>query len=107
MAAIVCPAPEDYRLEEARLPRPGVGDALLRIYGVGICASDLFHKDWTVISSFAACHTFQPTIAWLTNGVIDVDPLVSDAVPMDSFEEAFQRFAHDEALKGHEQAKTG
>ncbi len=81
MAAVVCHAPDDYRPEEVRLPTPGAGQALLRVYGVGICAGDLFHKDCTIVGSIAACHTFQPTIAWLANGVIDVEPLVCDAVP--------------------------
>ncbi len=74
---------------------------------ISISPYDLFHKDWTIIGSFAACHTFQPAIAWLANGVIDVEPLVSDTVPMDSFEEAFHRFARGETLKVHVQAKSG
>ena len=71
---------------------------------VSISPYDLFHKDWTIIGSFAACHTFQPAIAWLANGVVDVELLVSDTVPMDSFEEAFQRFARGETLKVHVKA---
>ena len=43
----------------------------------------------------------------LANGVIDVEPLVSDTVPMDLFKEAFQRFARGETLKVHVQAGIG
>ncbi len=84
MAAIVCHAPEDYRLQEVRLPTPGAGQALLRVYGAGICAGDPFHKDWTIVGGFAACHTLPPTIAWLANGLIEADPMVSDTVPMEA-----------------------
>jgi erythritol/L-threitol dehydrogenase len=41
MKAVVCHGPEDYRLEELPVPRPGPGQALIRVEAVGICASDL------------------------------------------------------------------
>ena len=41
MQAVVCHGPEDYRLEEVETPRPGPGEALVRVEAVGICASDL------------------------------------------------------------------
>lgn len=41
MQAVVCHGPEDYRLEEVPVPRPGKGEALVRVEAVGICASDL------------------------------------------------------------------
>lgn len=41
MAAVVCHGPEDYRLEERRVPVPAAGEVLLRVESVGICASDL------------------------------------------------------------------
>jgi erythritol/L-threitol dehydrogenase len=41
MQAVVCHGPEDYRLEEVPVPRPGKGQALVRVEAVGICASDL------------------------------------------------------------------
>lgn len=45
MQAVVCHGPEDYRLEDVAVPRPGPGEALVRVEAVGICASDLkcFH----------------------------------------------------------------
>src|SRR5919206_1500113 len=41
MRAVVCHGPEDYRLEEVAVPRPGPGQALVRVEATGICASDL------------------------------------------------------------------
>ena len=41
MQAVVCHGPEDYRLEETDVPKPGKGEALVRVEAVGICASDL------------------------------------------------------------------
>lgn len=41
MQAVVCHGPEDYRLEELPVPRPEIGQALVRVEAVGICASDL------------------------------------------------------------------
>jgi len=41
MQAVVCYGPEDYRLEEVPVPRPGPGEVLVKVQAVGICASDL------------------------------------------------------------------
>jgi threonine dehydrogenase-like Zn-dependent dehydrogenase len=41
MQAVVCHGPRDYRLEEVAVPRPGPGEALVRVEATGICASDL------------------------------------------------------------------
>ena len=41
MQAVVCHGPKDYRLEVVPIPKPGPGEALVRVEAVGICASDL------------------------------------------------------------------
>lgn len=41
MQAIVCHAPEDYRLEEISVPEPGPEEVVIKVSSVGICASDL------------------------------------------------------------------
>ncbi len=41
MQAVIVHAPENYRLETVAVPRPGPGEALVKVEGVGICASDL------------------------------------------------------------------
>ena len=41
MAAVVCHAPEDYRLEELPVPEIGPGEVLVKVQSAGICASDL------------------------------------------------------------------
>jgi threonine dehydrogenase-like Zn-dependent dehydrogenase len=41
MRAVVCYGPDDYRLEEAPVPDVDPGEVLVKIAGVGICASDI------------------------------------------------------------------
>lgn len=41
MRAVVCHGPADYTLEEVPVPRRGLGEALVKVDAVGICASDL------------------------------------------------------------------
>lgn len=41
MQAVVCYGPQDYRLEEVPVPRPGPGEMLCRVERVGICMSDV------------------------------------------------------------------
>jgi threonine dehydrogenase-like Zn-dependent dehydrogenase len=41
MKAVICHGPENYQLEEVAVPRPGRGEALVKVEAVGICASDL------------------------------------------------------------------
>jgi threonine dehydrogenase-like Zn-dependent dehydrogenase len=60
---------------------------------------DVFRYDWTIIGSFALCYTFQPAIAWLANGVIDVKPLVSHTVPLREFISVFDLFRAGKTLK--------
>jgi threonine dehydrogenase-like Zn-dependent dehydrogenase len=68
---------------------------------ISISPYDIFHKDWTIIGSFALCYTFLPAIAWLENGVIDVEPLVSHKLPLAEFERGFRQFMAGETLKVH------
>jgi len=62
---------------------------------------DIFHKDWTIIGSFAICYTTLPAIAWLENGVIDVEPLVTHKIPMSEFGSGFDSFMSGDTLKVH------
>ncbi len=41
MAAVVCYGPEDYRLEECKVPVVKAGEVLIRVKSTGICASDI------------------------------------------------------------------
>lgn len=60
---------------------------------------DVFRHDWTIIGSFALCYTFQPAIAWLTHGVVDIAPLISHTVPLDDFASVFGLFESGQTLK--------
>ncbi|MEM9953507.1 MAG: zinc-dependent alcohol dehydrogenase family protein [Chloroflexota bacterium] len=61
----------------------------------------IFRNDWTILGTFALCYTFQPSIDWLANGVIDVEPLVSHHVPMEQFSDVFHMFNEGKTLKVH------
>ena len=41
MTAVICHGPENYVLEQIPVPKPGPGEALIKVDAVGICASDL------------------------------------------------------------------
>jgi threonine dehydrogenase-like Zn-dependent dehydrogenase len=62
---------------------------------------EIFRKDWTIMGSFALCYTFQPAIAWLTNRVVDIAPLVSHTLPLAEFSRGFQEFTNGQTLKVH------
>jgi len=62
---------------------------------------DIFRHDWTIIGSFALCYTFEQTIAWLSSGMIKVDPLISHTLPLTDFPQAFEQFARGQTLKVH------
>jgi 2-desacetyl-2-hydroxyethyl bacteriochlorophyllide A dehydrogenase len=62
---------------------------------------EIYHKDMTIIGSFALCYTFQPAVAWLENRVVNVDPLVSHTLPLSEFQQGFRDFADGRTLKVH------
>ena len=62
---------------------------------------DLFRHDWTVVGSFALCYTFQPAIAWLSSGIVRVEPLISHTLPLTEFPAALEAFAAGRTMKVH------
>ena len=66
---------------------------------ISLSPYDVFRHDWTIIGSFALCYTFQPAIAWLANGVVDVLPLISHTVPLADFASVFDMFEMGKTLK--------
>ena len=62
---------------------------------------EIFHRDLTILGSYALCYTFQPAIAWLQNGVVDIKPLVSHVLPLAEFRQGFQDFSEGRTLKVH------
>src|SRR5512143_1989821 len=62
---------------------------------------EIFHRDLTILGSYALCYTFQPAIAWLLNGVVNIDPLVSHVLPLSEFRQGFQDFSEGKTLKVH------
>ncbi len=62
---------------------------------------DMFRKEWTMIGTFALCYTFDPAIAWLERGVVNVAPLISHTLPLAAFPDGLEAFARGETLKVH------
>jgi 2-desacetyl-2-hydroxyethyl bacteriochlorophyllide A dehydrogenase len=60
---------------------------------------EIFKNDWTILGSFALCYTFQPAIAWLMGGVVDVNPLVSHTLTLDEFPKGLAEFEAGRTLK--------
>ncbi|MCC7146910.1 MAG: zinc-dependent alcohol dehydrogenase family protein [Phycisphaeraceae bacterium] len=60
---------------------------------------DVFHYDWTILGSFALCYTFDRAIAWLAEGVIKVDKLVSVVGGLGEFPRLLEEFAQGRTLK--------
>ena len=58
MQAVICHGPENYQLEEVAVPRPGPGEALIKVEATGICASDL--KCYHGAAKFWGDETVQP-----------------------------------------------
>ncbi|HDR9488254.1 TPA: alcohol dehydrogenase catalytic domain-containing protein [Burkholderia aenigmatica] len=50
MLAVVCHAPQDYRLEQVKKPAPGPNEVIIKIASCGICAGDC--KGWDGASRF-------------------------------------------------------
>jgi len=85
MQAVVCHGPKDYRLEEVPVPRPGPGQALVRVEATGICASDL--KCYQGAAKFWGDEN-RP--AWAETDVIPGHEFVGEIVEID--EEASLRW---------------
>lgn len=52
---------------------------------------EIFHRDLTIIGSFALRKTFLPSIQLMGNGVIDLTDLVSEVIPLSELQNAIQR----------------
>ena len=68
---------------------------------ISLSPYDLFQHDWTVVGSFALCYTFQPAIAWLSSGILQVESLISHTLPLTEFPAALQAFAAGRTMKVH------
>ena len=78
MQAVICHGPRDYRLTEIPVPRPGPGEALVKVEAVGICASDL--KCYQGAAKFWGDES-RP--AWAETGVVPGHEFVGKVVDLD------------------------
>ena len=80
MRAVVCHAPEDYRLEEKAVPEAGPDEVVIRVDAAGICASDVkcftgapmlwgdSHREGYCQAPVTAGHEFIGTVVALGEG---------------------------------------
>lgn len=83
MQAVVCYAPEDYRLEERPTPQAGPGEVVIRVDAAGICASDVkcytgapmlwgdAHREGYCQAPIIAGHEFIGTVVALGEGAAE------------------------------------
>ena len=83
MRAVVCHAPEDYRLEEKPTPQAGPGEVVIQVDAAGICASDVKcytgapmlwgdeHRVGYCQAPITAGHEFIGTVVALGEGAAD------------------------------------
>jgi 2-desacetyl-2-hydroxyethyl bacteriochlorophyllide A dehydrogenase len=60
---------------------------------------DVYQKDLEIYGTFALRYTFHQAIDLMQSGAVQVDPLLSDRLPIDRFAEALQLAAAGEAMK--------
>lgn len=60
---------------------------------------DVYHKDLEIYGSFALRYTFHQAIALMRSGAVEVEPLLSDRLPIDRFADALALAGSGEALK--------
>jgi D-arabinitol dehydrogenase (NADP+) len=51
---------------------------------------EVFHKDLTIIGSFAVNRTFEASIAMIEGGMVKVEPLISHVLPIEDFAKGFE-----------------
>lgn len=66
---------------------------------INVAPYDIFRNDWHILGSFALCYTFQESISWIENGVVDVRPLISHTLPIAQFSDGFHQFMQGKTLK--------
>lgn len=60
---------------------------------------ELFRNEWTLIGTFALRYSFEPAIAWLRRGLVNVQLLISQTLTLDEFPSGLAAFARGETLK--------
>lgn len=64
---------------------------------------EIFRRELTIVGTFAVCYSFERALGWLTQGVVQIEPLVSHTVRLGEFPDALGAFARGETLKVHVQ----
>jgi 2-desacetyl-2-hydroxyethyl bacteriochlorophyllide A dehydrogenase len=66
---------------------------------IAVSPYDIYRREITIYGSFALRYTFHEALAFIANGVLDIDSLISDRFPIDGFPEALERAGSGRAFK--------
>ncbi len=66
---------------------------------ISISPFQVYHKDLTILGSMAINYTFDPAIAMLEAGAVQVKSLVTHSLPLDDFEDALSLAGSRDAVK--------
>jgi threonine dehydrogenase-like Zn-dependent dehydrogenase len=89
MQSAICHGPENYQLEEVAVPRPGPGEALIKVEATGICASDLkcYHdKELDVRGAHLGPNCWPAAIRMLESGRLPMERICTHQLPLADFQ---------------------
>jgi threonine dehydrogenase-like Zn-dependent dehydrogenase len=66
---------------------------------IAVSPYDISRREISIYGSFALRYTFHEALAFIRNGVLDIDSLISDRFPIDGFPEALERAGSGHAFK--------
>jgi 2-desacetyl-2-hydroxyethyl bacteriochlorophyllide A dehydrogenase len=66
---------------------------------IAVSPYDIYRREITIYGSFALRYTFHEALAFIRNGVLDIDSLISDRFSIDGFPEALERAGSGHAFK--------
>jgi threonine dehydrogenase-like Zn-dependent dehydrogenase len=101
--AIECAGNPQAMVEAIRSVRRGGTVMLFSVPDVDaaleLTAYDIFHRELKIMGSFINPATQGRAVELISSGKINLEPLISSGLALESIEEAFQRFGNQDELK--------